>query len=140
MKKRISVIAALLSLALLLSSCGAKPLPDGMEEETVGEAGRSIVNLLAAEEYQTVVDAFHPEFREEYDVTADKVAEIMDTVSAAGPFVQIEKTLAVGGKSDNYAGSYASVVVYAVHEESDVIYELSITPDLALIGLSVKEK
>ena len=140
MKKRISVIAALLSLALLLSSCGAKPLPDGMEEETVGEAGRSIVNLLAAEEYQAVVDAFHPEFREEYDVTADKVAEIMDTVSAAGPFVQIEKTLAVGGKSDNYAGSYASVVVYAVHEESDVIYELSITPDLALIGLSVKEK
>ena len=140
MKKRISVIAALLSLALLLSSCGAKPLPDGMEEETVGEAGRSIVNLLAAEEYQTVVDAFHPEFREEYDVTADKVAEIMDTVSAAGPFVQIEKTLAVGGKSDNYAGSYASVVVYAVHEESDVIYELSITPDLALIGLSVQEK
>ena len=140
MKKRIFVLATLLSLSLLLSGCGAKPLPDGMEEATAGEAGRTIVTLLNEGDYQSVVDQFQPEFREEYGVTADKIAEIMTAIAPAGEFVQFERTLAIGGQSKSYDGDYASVIVYANHAEDNVVYELSFTPDLTLMGLSVKHK
>ena len=66
MKRKISVLMAVLLLALLtLTGCrGARPLPEGMEEEAVGEAAREIVALLVDGNYQEVADSFRPEVKE----------------------------------------------------------------------------
>ena len=42
------VFPLLLLLALLLAGCGTRPLPSGMEEEAVGQAGQEIVEMLVA--------------------------------------------------------------------------------------------
>ena len=53
MKKRtMGLLTAAVLSALLLSGCGARPLPSGMEEEAVGQAGQDIVEMLVAQDYQ----------------------------------------------------------------------------------------
>ena len=140
-KLRISLLALALIFALsLLSGCGMRPLPDGMEEETAGEAGRAIVALLAAEDYQAVANAFRADIREELNITAQAIEEVMEVIAEAGPYVSTDQTLAVGGTSDSFDEPFAMVSVYCEHESKDVIYTLSFDTDLVLINLAVKQK
>ena len=140
-KLRISLLALALIFALsLLSGCGMRPLPQGMEEETAGEAGRAIVALLAAEDYQAVADAFRADIREELNITAQAIEEVMEVTAEAGPYVSTDQTLAVGGTSDSFDEPFAMVSVYCEHESKDVIYTLSFDTDLVLINLAVKQK
>ena len=70
MKRRTTgLLAAALLAVLLLAGCGTRPLPSGMEEEAVGQAGQEIVEMLVARDYQGVVDAFRPDIAEELGVT-----------------------------------------------------------------------
>ena len=86
MKRRTTgLLAAALLAVLLLAGCGTRPLPSGMEEEAVGQAGQEIVEMLVARDYQGVVDAFRPDIAEELGVTADTIQSEMDKVSEAGP-------------------------------------------------------
>ena len=143
LKKRICAGAAVLCLAaiLMLSGCSkAKPLPEGMDEESTGEAAREIVAMLLDEDFQGVADAFRPDVREEYSVTADVIEEMMDSVSEAGAYVKTTKTLALGGNSKSFDEPYAAAAVYCEHESKDVIYEVSLDTDLEVIGLQLKEK
>ena len=140
-KLRIPLLALALIFALsLLSGCDMRPLPDGMEEETAGEAGRAIVALLAAEDYQAVADAFRADIREELNITAQAIEEVMEVIAEAGPYVSTDQTLAVGGTSDSFDEPFAMVSVYCEHESKDVIYTLSFDTDLVLINLAVKQK
>ena len=140
-KLRIPLLALTLILGLsLLSGCGMRPLPQGMEEETAGEAGRAIVALLAAEDYQAVADAFRADIREELNITAQAIEEVMEVIAEAGPYVSTDQTLAVGGTSDSFDEPFAMVSVYCEHESKDVIYTLSFDTDLVLINLAVKQK
>ena len=137
------VLGLVLALSLtLISGCtSAKPLPESMDEEVTGEAGQAIVAMLAEEDYQGVVDSFRADMKDAYSVTPDAVKDIMDQALAeAGAFVSVDKTLVIGGQSDDFDEDYASVIVYAEHESQDVIYELSFDTDLALLGLGVKQK
>ena len=143
LKKRICAGAAVLCLAaiLLLSGCSkAQPLPDGMDEESTGAAAREIVALLLDGDYQAVVDAFRPDLREEYSVTAGLIEEMMDSVSDAGAYVETTKTLVLGGSSKSFDEPYAAAAVYCEHESKDVIYEISLDTDMNVIGLQLKEK
>ncbi len=138
--KRISPL--LLSLALLfsLSGCSARPLPDGMDEETAGQAGRDMVALLTARDYQGVAEAFREDMAQQYSVTPEAIGAIMETVSPAGSYVKTERTLAVRGGSKDFTEPYASVIVYCEHTQGNVIYEFSFDTQLDLIGLQVKRK
>ena len=55
MKKCLKLLPVLLLSALLLSGCGStEPLPDGMEEDPLLDAGQAVVDLLIDEDYQAV--------------------------------------------------------------------------------------
>lgn len=137
--KKILRLSPLL-LILLLVSCSARPLPDGMDEETAGQAGRDMVALLTAGDYQGVADAFREDLAQQYSVTPEAIGAIMDTVSPTGTYVKTERTLAVGGGNKDFTEPYASVIVYCEHTDGNVIYEFSFDTQLNLIGLQVKKK
>lgn len=142
-KLRISLLALALILGLsLLSGCNmsVRPLPEGMEEETAGEAGRAVVALLMEENYQAVADAFRADVREELKVTAQAIEEVMKVTEGAGPYVNTYRTLAVGGDSDSFDEPFALVSVCCEHESKDVIYTMAFDTDLVLINLAVEKK
>lgn len=138
MKRKTMGLLALALLLSLLSGCGAKPLPDGMEEEAVGDAARAVVAQLTAGEYQAVADAFREDIRQANSVTADTVEAAMATVAEAGVYVSTTDVLAVGGSSKVFDEPYGVALLYSEHESKDVVYEMSFDTDLALIGLAVK--
>ena len=141
MKRRTTgLLAAALLAVLLLAGCGTRPLPSGMEEEAVGQAGQEIVEMLVARDYQGVVDAFRPDIAEELGVTADTIQSEMDKVSEAGPSVETRKRMAVGGKNKDYGEDYAVAVIYCEHEEKNIAYQLSFDTDLNLIGIYAEVK
>lgn len=142
MKKKFSILlAATLTLSMLLTGCkNAKPLPEGMDQEEVADAAHAVVELLLDGEYQAVADAFRPELKAQYNITADSIEALMDTVEDAGAFVKMEETLVLGGKSKDFSEPYAAVAVYCEHENEDIVYEMSLDMDLALLGLAAKQK
>lgn len=142
MKKKFSILlAATLTLSMLLTGCkNAKPLPEGMDQEEVADAAHAVVELLLDGEYQAVADAFRPELKAQYNITADSIEALMDTVEDAGAFVKMEETLVLGGKSKDFPDPYAAVAVYCEHENEDIVYEMSLDMDLALLGLAAKQK
>ena len=141
--KRLIALGLLLVLGLgLLAGCtnSARPLPEGMDEETTGEAGRQIMMLLVEGKYQEVADAFRPDMKEAHSVDAAAVEAIVgEILKEAGPLVQVNKTVAVGARSKGFDEDYASVVVAAQHENKLVFYELSFDKELQLMGLGLKK-
>ena len=106
----------------------------------MGAAARSVVDMLLAQDYQGVADAFRPDLRETYSVTADSIQAMMDTVSGAGAYVKTNQTLVVGGSSKNFDEPYAATAVSCEHEKKTVIYEVSFDLNMEIIGLQVKQK
>ena len=142
MKKKLSAVLALaLCLSMTLSGCSkAKPLPDGMDQETVADAAREIISQLIAGEYQAVADAFRDDMQEAYSVTDKTIEDMMATVEEAGAYVKTEEILVLGGKSDSFDEPYAAVAAYCEHTEKDIVYEMSFDLELELIGLAAKQK
>lgn len=141
MKKKLSLaLAAALALSMLSGCSKAIPLPEGMDQDEVADAAQAIVELLLERDYQAVADAFRPDLKERYGVTVQMVEDLMATVEDAGPFVAMEETLVLGGKSKEFDEPYAAVSIYCEHEEDDVIYEMSLDMDLALLGLAAKKR
>ena len=139
-KKLLPALTLVLLSAALLSGCGARPLPDGIEEEAAGEAGKEIVQLLLAGNYQAVADAFDPTIRESLGVSAQLISDSISQVLDAGEYLNTYQVMAVGGQSKNYDGDFVTVGIYCEHEEVDIVYELSFDTDLELIGLDAKQK
>ena len=140
MKRLTAVIMSVLLLLTLLPGCGARPLPDGIDEESAGQAGQAIVDLLLAGDYQGVVDAFDPEMRDSLNLTAELVETSISPVLDAGAYLNTYQVMAVGGQNKNYEGSFVTVGIYCEHEEVDVVYEMSFDTDLELIGLDAQQK
>lgn len=138
-KRRILLLAAVLGV-LLLVGCKGKPLPQGMEEQALLDAGRQIVAQLTAGEYQAVADAFRENVRQEHGITAQTVRDLMDNVSKAGAYVKETDCLATAQTDKTTGESYGVAVLYCKHEKDDVMYRASFDTDLTLIGLSVEKK
>ena len=125
----------LLLCIVVLTGCQGKPLPEGMEEETVLDAGREVVISLVRGEYDAVAEAF----REDISVTEDQLRTLLETAAAkAGAYKEIDDAMATGRESDGE--DFAVAVVLAKYEKRRVLFEVAFDPDMALIGLRIEKK
>lgn len=76
--RRVIGAALALILVLALTGCSGKPLPEGMDEETLLDAGREIVTLLNEGDYQGVYDRMRADGQEAS--TVDDVREAMENL------------------------------------------------------------
>ena len=140
-KVRFLALGLALVLALALTGCkGSKPLPEGMDLEKTGEAGRQLATMLTEGDYQGVLDQFDPDMLSQYQITADDLGELMASTEECGAFKEITDTVCVGTEAKEFEGTFASVTVYCEHEDGDVIYVFSLDTDLSLLGLQLKTK
>lgn len=136
MKKRCTGLALLFAgvLALLmLSGCEGRPLPEGMDEETLLSGGQEVVEQLMQGDYQQVYDRFREDIRA--GLTVDNVKNLMETgVDGAGDFKKIKDTLATGSTEGEEHGI---AVIYCEYTKEDVRYRVAFDPDMNLIGLEI---
>ena len=136
MKKRRTGLLFLLTgvlALLLLSGCEGKPLPDGMDEETLLSAGQEVAQQLMDEEYQAVYDRFREDIRE--TLTVDNVKNLMETgVEGAGDFKKVKDTLATGSTEGE---AHGIAVIYCEYTKENVRFRVAFDPDMNLIGLEI---
>ncbi|MGI5963580.1 MAG: DUF3887 domain-containing protein [Lawsonibacter sp.] len=138
--KVVALGLALVLGTLILTGCSAKPLPDGMEEESVSQAADEVLDQLVHGNYQEVADAFRTDMQEEYNVTAQVVEETMEITQESGAFKKVSDRVITGGDQKVFTEPFAVAVLYCEHENGDVIYEFSFDTGLELIGLSIQPK
>lgn len=130
-------IAVLLAVLLLLCGCQGKPLPAGMEETALTEAGRAVVLQLVQGEYDAVRESFREDVRE--SVTADQLrALLLQQTDGAGVYRQIESTMVTGQSSDGE--NYGVAVLYCEYSEDDVLFRVAFDKNLELIGLEIRKQ
>lgn len=131
------VIGAALALLLVvaLAGCSGKPLPEGMDEGALLDAGREIVTLLNEGDYQGVYDRMRADGQEAS--TVDDVREAMENLlDEVGPYVKENDTLATGQTLDN-GEEYGTAVFYCKHEKKNVVYRVAFSTEMELMGFTV---
>ena len=142
-KKRIAlllVLAMVLTLGLLTGckKTEGNPLPEGMDEAAVLDAGREVVALLTAEDYQAVVDRMRPDVVAS-GVTAANIKTAMDGVAKAGKYVEESDAMATGQTDKDSGEEYAVAAIFAKHEKKGVRYRVAFDQDMNLIGLQIRK-
>ena len=129
MRKKSLCILALVCL-LLLAGCSGKPLPEGMEEDTLLEKGREIVQQLNESQWQDVYDAMRADGQD--------IQSYMEALRAeAGAYQKETDQMTTGQKLKDSGEEYATAVFYVKHEKDDMLYRIAFSTELELIGFQV---
>lgn len=136
MGRRLTALLAVLVM-LLLAACQGKPLPGGMEETALLDAGQEALLLLAGGDYGGVYGLLREDVAEA--LTAEDIRDLaLRQLDGAGVYKQIESRMATGQSSDGE--DYGVAVFYCEYSKKDVLVRLAFDPDYALIGLEVKKQ
>ena len=136
MRQKIWSAALLAVLLLLLCGCQGKPLPAGMDEETLLQHGREVVILLTNEDYTAVRDLLRE------DVASSVAPEdiqrlVIQQTGSAGTYKEIDSTMVTGQSSEGE--SYGVAVFYCKYEKKNVLFRLAFDTNYELIGMEVKK-
>lgn len=136
MRQKARSFAALALAVLLLCGCQGKPLPEGMDEETLLKNGREVAVLLAGGDYEGV----RSRMRE--DVAASAAAEDIQSLAlrqldGAGTYKQIDSAMVTGQSSGGE--EYGVAVLYCSYSKKNVLFRLAFDTNYELIGLEIRK-
>lgn len=136
MRQKIRSVAVLALLVLTLCGCQGKPLPEGMDEETLLQKGREVVVLLAGGDYEAVWE------RMREDVAAGAAPEdirnlVLAQTDNAGVYKEISSSMVTGQSSSGE--SYGVAVFYCKYAKKNVLFRLAFDTNYELIGMEVKK-
>ena len=131
------VFIYLLMVALLLGSftgCEADVLPLGITEKAVVERGTYVVKLLSEKEYESIVNLYREDYRE--NITVELLADTMDaTLDRLGGFVDVTEAL-VGGSLDEWTGRQSAFCMLSCeYENGKKIFRVIFDDEMNLIGI-----
>ncbi len=136
MRQKMRSAAALALLLLLLCGCQGKPLPAGMDEETLLQHGREVIALLTSGDYGAVWE------RMREDVAANVTAEtiwnlVLTNTEDAGVYKEIDSAMATGQSTNGE--SYGVAVFYCKYAKRNVLFRLAFDTNYELIGMEVRK-
>lgn len=135
MKKAAAAVLAL-GLVFLLCGCQGKPLPEGMDDEAVLEAGREIVVRLNEGDWQGIFSQMRSDGQEK--ASPEAIQEIMESVLDRAGELKKETDAMVTGQTLKETGEeYGTAVFYYKHAKKRVQYRIAFSQDMELMGLSV---
>ena len=133
--KRI-VLAGTLCL-MLLCSCSGKPLPDGMDEDALLEAGQNVLLMIVDGDYTGVQALFRADVAAE--LTAEDIGELAARqLDGAGEYRQITDRMTTGQSSNGE--SYGVAVFFCEYTKDKVLFRAAFDPNMTLIGIELKRQ
>lgn len=132
-----SILGITAALCLLLCGCKGKPLPDGMEEGALLEAGQEIVLLMADGDYAAVYAALREDIAA--GTSEEEIALLAEQAEkGAGEYRQITDRMVTGQSSSGE--DYGVAVFYCEYSKDSVLFRTAFDVNLDLIGLEVKKQ
>ena len=139
MKKRTLLLLSALAVLFLLAGCkvSGRPLPEGMEEDTVLDAGREIVALLNDGGFQEVYDRLRSASKE--GASLEKFQDAVEqNLEKAGAYVKEGEAMATGQTLKDTGEEYATAVLYCKHKKKNMMYRVAYSTEMELMGVEVK--
>ncbi|MFR1808878.1 MAG: DUF3887 domain-containing protein [Pygmaiobacter massiliensis] len=131
MKRILTICLALTMAAGLLTGCGAKPLPDGFDKETVLSAAREIVAELEDEKYDEIAAKMDATLTQAGG--AEKIEEVWESYSEQlGNFKEYTEESTFG------QDGYGVAVLVAKYEDGTAQFTISFDSEMKLAGFYVK--
>lgn len=138
MRKKELLLAALgLLLIFVLSGCGSR-LPEGMDGDTVVNAGLKIMDKLVDGDYDEVYDALREDVREQTSAAA--IEKMMtDATDGLGVYQKVTDSMATGVTKKDME-PHGIAVLRTKFGSKVVMFRIAFDTDMELIGLDVRRK
>lgn len=136
-KKRICTSVIFCILLLLLAACGAQPLPEQFEEETVKTSAEQAIAFFNEQDYQSILDMGSAEFQEA--LTLEEFANQCDPyLEKCGTFKEISKTIFLGNVDKETQAAYGGVVMVGSYEKGTIQFTIGFDEDMKLIQFLIR--
>jgi hypothetical protein len=136
-KKRIVVITVFYMVMLTFAACGAQPLPEQFEEDTIRELAEQAIAFFNEQDYQSILDMGSAEFQEL--LTVDEFANQCDPyLDKNGTFKEISKTIFLGNVDKETQAVYGGVVMVGSYERGTIQFTIAFDEDMELIQFVIR--
>ena len=137
MKKGFCKITVLLVMLFALTACGAQPLPEQFEEDTVREAAEQAISFFNEKDYQSIIEMGNDDFQrvlkeEEFASQSDPYLD------KCGAFQEISKTIFVGNIDEETQVAYGGVVMVGSYEEGTIQFTIAFNEDMELVQFLIR--
>ena len=137
MKKGFKKMIVFCVMLFALTACGAQPLPEQFEEDTVREAAEQAISYFNEKDYQSILDMGCTEFQE--FLTAEEFAEQCDPIlDKRGKFREIIKTVSMGCKNEEGEVEYGGLILVADYEDGRICFHITINENMELMEFLVQ--
>ena len=141
MKQKLTCCMLLCILLCSLMGCqhrGAS-LPEGVSEDALLKAARSVLVLLNTGGYEDVYSRLRADAQS--TTGAEEIRSYMEAVFAeSGSYQEETDAMTTGQTLESTGEAYSTAVLYCKHESGKVIYRIAFSAELELMGFTVAKK
>ncbi len=136
-KNWIRVVCGLCFLIIALTGCGAQPLSDQFDEDTVKENAEQAVAYFNERDYQAIIDMGDDVLKE--NITVENFATQCDPyLDKCGEYQEIEKTIVFGSTDKSTETEYAGIVMIGKYEEGTIQFTIGFDEDMKIVQFLIK--
>lgn len=136
-KRSIGWIVGIFVIMLIFTACGAQPLPEQFDEETVKAEAQRAVDYFNDRDYQNIIDMGSEAFQEQ--LTAENFAAQSDPYhEKCGEFQEIVKTIVLGNVNQETQESFGGVVMVGSYEEGTIQFTIAFDEDMKLVQFIIR--
>lgn len=127
----------MLGMLLMLTACGAQPLPEQFEEDTVKASAEQAIGFFNEQDYQSILDMGSAEFQEV--LTVEEFANQCDSyLEKCGAFKEISKTIFLGNVDKETQAAYGGVVMVGSYEKGTIQFTIAFNEDMEIIQFVIR--
>ena len=137
MKKGFKKMIVFCVMLFALTACGAQPLPEQFEEDTVREAAEQAISYFNEQDYQSIIEMGSDEFQKA--LTAEEFTSQCDPYhEKCVAFQEISKTIFAGNIDKETQEAYGGVVMVGTYEEGTIQFTIAFNEDMELIQFIIR--
>lgn len=130
-------IVGLCMMILSITACGAQPLPEGFDEETVKAEAERAIGYFNDQDYQSIIDMGSDAFRE--ILTAEEFAAQSDPyLEKCGEYQEIVKTIVLGNIDQETQAAFGGVVMVGSYKEGTIQFTIAFDEDMKLVQFIIR--
>jgi hypothetical protein len=131
------ILITVLVLAVTLSACAATGLAGIFDQDAVIARGEEIVELVNAQDFESVNAEFRADLRDQ--LTSNQLKDALgQKVVDAGSFVDFQSITTLGQKSKSTGEDYATVVLVGNYQNGTLVFTVTMDANLDLVGFYIK--
>ena len=124
-------------MILSITACGAQPLPDGFDEETVKAEAERAIGYFNIQDYQSIIDMGSDAFQEL--LTEEEFAAQCDPyLDRCGEYQGIAKTIVLGNIDQETQAAFGGVVIVGNYKEGMIQFTIAFDKDMKLVQFIIK--